>query len=194
MSEMKSSILAGIIIGLAGWCNLACLGGIIGAVIFSFGLITICYLGLDLYTGKAGSVPMDFFHWSDSMKTLGKILLGNIIGTAIVAFIAKEQLEVFANITVESRMSTSWWNSLACGIGCGALMEFAVWGYKEKKSIILILLCVPGFIMSGMFHSIADSFYILCSSFSELKLDIIPVWLLSVLGNFIGCNIRRVLS
>ena len=48
-----SSVLAGVCIGLGGYVNLV-MGGIIGAVMFSFGLLSVVHYGLALYTGKSG--------------------------------------------------------------------------------------------------------------------------------------------
>ena len=48
----KSSVLAGICIGIAGFGFLA-LGGVVGAVMFAFGLITVVCYKLKLYTGTA---------------------------------------------------------------------------------------------------------------------------------------------
>jgi formate/nitrite transporter FocA (FNT family) len=45
---------AGIIIGLGAAANLL-IGGLPGAVIFSFGLLMICALQYDLFTGKIGA-------------------------------------------------------------------------------------------------------------------------------------------
>ena len=49
----RQSIFAGILIGLGAAGYLA-LGGIPGAIVFSFGLISVVLSGSSLYTGKAG--------------------------------------------------------------------------------------------------------------------------------------------
>ena len=54
----KSSILAGIFIAVAGYIYLT-VSGIVGACMFAFGLLGVCYIGLHLYTGKAGSVSLN---------------------------------------------------------------------------------------------------------------------------------------
>ena len=53
----RSSILSGIAVGIAGWGYLACTN-IIGAVLFSFGLLTVVHYKLKLYTGTAGFVAL----------------------------------------------------------------------------------------------------------------------------------------
>ena len=49
----RESLFAGILIGLGAVGYLA-LGGLPGAVIFSFGLMSVIYFGVPLYTGQAG--------------------------------------------------------------------------------------------------------------------------------------------
>ena len=56
ISELiKSSFLAGVCIGIAGFGYLA-EKSIIGAVLFSFGLLTVVHYALKLYTGTAGFI------------------------------------------------------------------------------------------------------------------------------------------
>lgn len=189
---MKKSIYAGMMIGLAGWLNLSAGGGILGSILFSIGLYLVCLQGLNLYTGKAGSINLDFVHWKDSMKFLFcTILIGNIIGTAIIAGLAK-CTGIDASGIIEVRDNSTWWLGLVRGIGCGMLMEFAVWGWREFKNPILIFLCVPAFILSGMYHCIADSFYYILTW--DWSWNIVLVYLMTIIGNFIGCNVRRIMS
>ena len=78
VTVIKSSILAGICIGIAGFGFLA-LGGIAGAVLFAFGLITVVCYKLKLYTGTAGFIV------KGEVGTLLLILIGNIVGCLLVA-------------------------------------------------------------------------------------------------------------
>ena len=48
-----TAVLAGICIAIGGTVNLR-VGGVAGAVLFAFGLTTVVYYGLKLYTGTAG--------------------------------------------------------------------------------------------------------------------------------------------
>ena len=50
---LRSSFLAGVCIGIAGFGYLA-EKSIVGAVLFAFGLLTVVHYGLKLYTGTAG--------------------------------------------------------------------------------------------------------------------------------------------
>ena len=79
----RSAILAGIAIGIGGFGYLA-LGGIAGAVFFSFGLITVVRYKMKLYTGVVGFVQS----WSELPDTF-LVLLGNIVGCLLVGLIAR---------------------------------------------------------------------------------------------------------
>ena len=79
---IKSSILAGICIGIAGFGFLA-LGGVVGAVMFAFGLITVVCYKLKLYTGTAGFIE------KGQVGDLLLILVGNILGCLLVALLAR---------------------------------------------------------------------------------------------------------
>ena len=54
------SILAGIYIGLGGAIFIK-LGGVIGACMFAFGLLTVVHFKLPLYTGTAGFIKLNRF-------------------------------------------------------------------------------------------------------------------------------------
>ena len=79
----RSAILAGIAIGIAGFGYLA-LGGIAGAVFFSFGLITVIRYKMKLYTGVVGFVQS----WGEIPDTF-LVLLGNIVGCLLVGLLAR---------------------------------------------------------------------------------------------------------
>lgn len=75
------SILAGFLICLGGIINLSVGGGILGATLFSIGLLTILYFKLNLFTGKAGLL----FDNKITDIDLIKIWIGNFIGCAFCA-------------------------------------------------------------------------------------------------------------
>ena len=55
LNIIETGILAGIAISVGGTVFLK-VGGIIGAVLFAFGLTTVVYYKLKLYTGTAGFI------------------------------------------------------------------------------------------------------------------------------------------
>ena len=92
----RTAILAGVAVGIAGWGYLAYMhiyNGIIGAVLFSFGLLTVVGYKLPLYTGTAGFVALrDEEGRSCWMSAIGQvlfILLGNITGCLLVSLLSR---------------------------------------------------------------------------------------------------------
>ena len=77
------SILAGFMIGMGGIIYLT-LGGVVGALFFSLGLMTIITFKFELFTGKAGLLATnEIGFWK-----LCKIWLGNLLGTGLCGFLA----------------------------------------------------------------------------------------------------------
>ena len=75
------AILAGICISIGCVVNLR-VGGVAGAVLFAFGLTTVVYYGLKLYTGTAG-----FIRRQGDWGMLAVVLLGNIVGCLLSAWL-----------------------------------------------------------------------------------------------------------
>lgn len=187
----KSAILAGICIGIAGFGYLA-VGGLFGAAVFSFGLLAVVNYQLKLFTGTAG-----FFKRGEFCQLL-LILAGNIVGCLLVSLLADLSplhIDTAAQKLLEGRLNTGWWQCGALAIGCGFIMTTVV-TFARKGSWIPLLFGVPMFIICGFPHSIADAFYYLaapCSFLGEHAFEVIRLYLCIVIGNFIGCNIYRVL-
>ena len=180
------SVLAGIFIGLGGLGFLAVGGGIIGACIFTFGLLCVVYSGALLYTGRAGYIGKEL-GWKD----LGIILLGNVIGAWWISFLARGGgvgID-YATALISGRLEIPFFRVFIRGLGCGLIIDIVVWLWREKQTIIPILFGVPLFILTSQLHSIAEPFYILTAGI--LSWRILLYWVLVVLGNFVGCNIRR---
>ena len=79
---IRSAVMAGIAIGIAGFGYLA-IGGLAGAVLFSFGLLTVVGYKLKLYTGTAGFIN------KGEILDLIVILLANIVGCLLVALLTR---------------------------------------------------------------------------------------------------------
>lgn len=182
------SILAGICISLGGVAFLK-VGGIVGAVLFSFGLITVVCYKMKLYTGVSG-----FVETKRDWIELPVIILGNIVGCALVALAintALPDLAATAQTIVDGRMEKGFWNVVILAIFCGFIMTTVV-NFARQKMWLPLLFGIPLFIMCGFVHSIADAFYYsLALGFEGWTGQAILVYLASILGNFIGCNLYR---
>ena len=188
---IRSAIMAGICIGIAGFGYLA-VGGIVGAVTFAFGLLAVVHYRLKLYTGTAG------FFAKGELLQLCTILLMNIVGCLLVALMARMSpmpLQEAAQHILEARLNAGIVQSGVLAIGCGFIMTTAVkWGREGK--FLPLLFGVPLFIICGFPHCVADAFYYLCVPVEYLTANAGQVLLLYasiVLGNFIGCNLYRLL-
>ena len=188
---IHSAIMAGICIGIAGFGYLA-VGGIVGAVTFAFGLLAVVHYRLKLYTGTAG------FFAKGELLQLCTILAMNIVGCLLVALLARMSpmpLQQTAQHILEARLNAGIVQSGVLAIGCGFIMTTAVkWGREGK--FLPLLFGVPLFIICGFPHCVADAFYYLCVPVEYLTANAGQVLLLYaaiVLGNFIGCNLYRLL-
>ena len=194
---LRSSILAGIAIGTAGFGFLASgiqsetYGSLAGAVIFSFGLLTVLGYKLKLYTGTAGFIN------KGEVGQLFMTLFGNIVGcfcASLLARVTPLEIQAAAQNILELRLRTGALRCGLLGIGCGFIMSSAVQFAREKQYLPL-LLGVPLFIVCGFTHCIADAFYYLCVPAVFWKthaIQIIPVYASIVLGNLVGCNLYRI--
>ena len=179
MDTIKKSILAGSLIGLGVLINSQSEYPALGALLFSFGLLTIIQMQFYLYTGKIGYFSKKqkwkfllfvlivlIFNCIGIAATVGLYALGNqnyvsIISAAAASKFAKSTLTLFIN---------------ACF--CGALIHFAV---KNKKTILTVF-AIMIFILIGAEHCIADFPYLLFN----LSLLNIFKFICIVFGNSIG--------
>ena len=185
---ITKSILAGLLISLAGIVYLNCSDKIVGSLLFSLGLISVILLEANLFTGKIGYVNS-----KRSILDSLLILVFNLVAAAIVGLIYRCGSDAAALI-VESKLSIfseTWWLTGLKSIGCGAAIFLSVEGYKKSKSLIPVILGVMVFILAGWNHCIADCFYMAAGSSSVLA---IPYLLVVIVGNSIGSLLIRFLQ
>ena len=189
INNWMSALLAGVCIAIGCIVNLQ-VGGIVGPILFTFGLITVVHYKYKLYTGTAGFIN----NWNDFFN-LGYILLWNVIGCLLTALLMYEAIpELYDKVVpiINQRESQSILSSLFRAIFCGFLMTTAVKFARENRWLPL-LWAVPVFILAGFYPSIADSFYYLMYLISTGFTYISPInYLVVILGNFIGCNLWRI--
>ena len=179
------SVLAGIMIGLAGVVNLSVDNKFVGALLFSFGLITILAQSLNLYTGKVGTINL-----SCEWFMLPVIIFGNFIGTNIIAWGMSltrfgETLNQSAYVIVQNKLADNWFSILLLSIGCGIMMYLAVKGWTENTNTwLIVILPVMIFILSGFEHSIANMFYFAMANEYSIKAFLYVG--LMLIGNAIG--------
>ena len=175
---IRKSVAASLLIGLGDYILLK-IGNPLGPFLFAFGLLGVCVLGANLFTGKCG------FFLEDKIKLahLMLILVGNLIAGYLFGLIFS-----FCDaglIEVAGAKVASWdcsWSFFLRSIFCGAIMYLAVAIYR-KGSKLGILMGVPLFILCGFQHCIANIITLgVARTFS---------WtiILCVVGNFAGALI-----
>lgn len=172
---IRKSAGAAVLIGLGNFALLK-LGNPLGPIIFAFGLLGVCYLGQNLFTGKCG------FLFQDKIPVLEllTILVVNLIAGYLVgmAFAAADP----SIVSAASDKVASWDFSVAYFIKsvlCGVVMYLAVAIYK-KGSPLGIIFGIPLFIFCGFQHCIANVITMGVATGFSWSLA------LAVVGNFAG--------
>ena len=165
-------ILAGFAIGLGSFAFVMCKAAgstIVGSFAFSIGLLLVCFLGLNLYTGKVGFAidgP------KENVINLAPIYVGNIVGAVIAGylfFFATKNIPGTVdsiNAVVAAREigeADPWYRCLILSSLCGVFVFLAVYGYKKFQNpgmkAFAIIMCVFIFVVTGMEHTIANMVY-----------------------------------
>ena len=185
LRDTLSGVSAGVCIALGGSVFLACENRVVGAVLFSVALLCICMKGYALFTGKVGFLPEE--HTKSAVELLLLGLLGNLIGTLLCGLLLRYALPASgetARTICEAKLTQAAPVTLVRGFFCGVLMYLAVSIWKERKTPLGILFCIPVFILSGFEHSIADMFYFAASGIVSLRACGF-LWLV-IIGNALG--------
>lgn len=185
IKKITSGICAGIMVSIGGAVFLSCENRYVGAVLFAVALMAICYQGYSLFTGKVGLIPEKHDKEAFSILFLG--LLGNAIGTILCGFVlryAVPNMGVTAETLCTGKLTQAFLQTLIRSIFCGILMYTAVGIFRDGKSPLGIIFCIPVFILSGFEHSIADIFYFACSGIVSWEACGF-LWTV-ILGNSIG--------
>lgn len=198
----RSAVLSGIAVAIAGWGYLA-FPNIIGAVLFSFGLLTVVNYKLKLYTGTAGFVPLRYedgrSRWLRAIGELLFILFANIVGCLLISLLSRMSplgLGESAQKILEARLAIGPLRAGLLAIGCGFIMTTVVTFAREGKPLAL-LFGVPLFINCGFPHCLADAFYYMTVPLSYTGTHLAQIAMLYpclVIGNFIGCNLYRFIA
>ena len=186
---VSKSLFAGVSIGVGGYLFLSCSNTILGTVLFSVGLLSCVITGSPLFTGKSG-----FISDTQDFRRLILVLLLNVFAVysfGLIAKILNPSIVNAANDILISRLNTDYLSYIIKSIITGFLMTLAIESEsKPNANHLVLILCIVGFISSGCFHCIADSFYYGASTMlyenpSSLILRLFVV----IIFNFVGCNL-----
>lgn len=193
LRKFLDGVSAGLMITIGCAVYLACENKYVGAVLFAVALLTICFKGLSLFTGKVGYIPEN--HTKDAVSTLLLGLLGNAVATIGFGFLigfAMPSLKEAAIGLYNAKLTQELWQTLVRALFCGVLMYVAVSIYRENKSIAGIVFAVPVFILSGFEHSIADMCYFAISM--QVSFEAFLFIVVVILGNALGGMLLPILQ
>ena len=186
---LKSAVIAGICIGIAGIGFLAT-HDIVGSVLFAFALLTVVAYKLKLYTGTAGFIQ------KGELPLLILVFVGNVCGCLLMSLLARLSpmpLQESAQSILEGRLAMGPLHGGLLSIACGFIMTTAV-TFARKGNNLPLLFGVPLFITCGYPHCMADAFFYLCVPLDFWMANlgsILSFYVCIVLGNFVGCNFYR---
>ncbi|MBQ6130322.1 formate/nitrite transporter family protein [Candidatus Saccharibacteria bacterium] len=172
---IRKSAGAAVLIGLGDYALLK-LGNPIGPVIFALGLLGVCYMKQNLFTGKCGFLFEDKIKVSDLLIILSvNLLVGYGLGL-IFSLMDGGIVESAIEKVGSWKMSGAFFlNSVMCGV----VMYVAVKMYREGTPLG-ILFGIPLFIFCGFQHCIANVITMGVARGFSLTI------LVCAVGNFLG--------
>ena len=165
MGILISGFLAGVSISLGGTVYLLCDSKIVGAVLFSVGLFTICAFGFHLFTGKVCYV---FDSDRSYALSLPLIWMGNLLGALVSGVLLLETRLAPALIEKAAavcavKLSQGYLSAFLLAVFCNLLIYIAVEGYRsiphEAGKYLAIFFGVTVFVLCGFEHCVANMFY-----------------------------------
>lgn len=179
---IRKSAAAAIMIALGDFVLLK-IGAPLGAFLFAFGLLGVCMLKANLFTGKAGAMKKSGLSPKDMIVILmTNLIVGYLVGVAM-SYCDDSIKQAAIDKVAAWDISLSF---LIRAFFCGVIMYISVQGYK--KTPLSVLIGVPVFILCGFQHCIANI----------VTLGIANTWhwsiLLAIAGNWLGsCSIAWLL-
>lgn len=176
MKELiNKSVGASVLISLGDYALLK-LGNPIGPVIFAFGLLGVCYLGQNLFTGKCGFLFEDKIPLKNLILILTINLLAGYLMGICFSFCDSEVVSSAVNKVSSWDISVTFFLK---SIFCGIIMYLAVLMYRRGTPLGIIY-GIPLFIFCGFQHCIANIITLGVARTFHWSI------ILCILGNFLG--------
>lgn len=149
---------------------------LLGGLVFTLGLILVVVGGAELFTGN-NLIIMAFMSGKVGISALLRnwviVYLGNFVGsiiTALIMFVSQQftfgggSVGLTALNIANSKSGLGFWQAIALGIMCNALVCMAVWLCFSARSttdkILAIIPPISAFVAAGFEHSIANMYFI----------------------------------
>ena len=172
---INKSIAAALLISLGDYVLLK-LGNPLGPFLFALGLLGVCYMGLNLFTGKCGFIFQDKIKFKDILL----ILIFNLLAGYLFGFLFRVADTSLIDVAVNK--VNSWnisWAFFVKSLLCGMIMYIAVYMYR-KGTPLGIIFGIPLFILCGFQHCIANIITL------GVAMTFSPTIFICILGNLIG--------
>ena len=165
------------------------LAKLIGAMIFSTGLMMVALTGAELFTGNV----MMIFSVIEQKTSLAKLMrnwtivyLGNFIGSVLLAFFiylsgcshnSHDALGVLGLTTAYTKATLPFVEAFVRGLLCNWLVCLAIWMASSSRRVIgkifAIFFPITTFVASGYEHSIANMYFLTNGLFLKHTPDIV---------------------
>lgn len=185
------AIMAGIYIALGGFASSVAAHGIankglaklVTGAVFPVGLMFVVINGADLFTGNCLIVVSTLENktkWSQFIKNLIIVLIGNFVGAVIIAFLvansgsltmSENAFGAYVIKTAVSKCNLTFIQALCLGIICNIYVCAGIWMIYAAKDISGKILAgffsIFAFAISGAEHIVANMYYIPLALFSK---------------------------
>lgn len=189
LNKLYKSILAGIAIAIGAVIYLLCPNKIVGAFLFSVGILMVMEFKLLLYTGY---VPTQRQTQSikDYILNSCLVFIGNLIGGALTASLLsltrqKDSLYTSTLALCEFKLEDSLLSIFILAIFCGIIIAGIVKATNLKHQMLYVGMMIATFILCGYEHVVANAYYF-SASLKIFTLEGALFMLVCLLGNFAG--------
>lgn len=189
LGTFLNAVLAGIAIAIGGVVFLSCESKLAGASLFAVGLLAVCTLGLNLYTGK---ICYALDNRPAYLLECLVVWLGNLVGTVGTGLLIRctrltSVVEKGAALC-DVKLGDNLLSIFILAAFCNMLIYLAVENYKknphEVGKYMAIYFGVVVFIMAGFEHCVANMFYFAVGGAWTLKAFLYLV--VMTIGNAVG--------
>ena len=187
--DIVQMLLGGIYIGIGGMLYIVIRKYVhsheLGSLTFSIGLILVCMLRAQLYTGAIGKVIRERPIKVVSIVKLIPMLVLNVGGASVVGFFMRGISGNFFDEQYKYINEEYYWSGLK-SIFCGSCVWHAVEHFSLKRPItwLKIPFYITMFVYAGFEHCIANSFY--WSFYNEWSYKAVVNIAACIVGNSIG--------
>lgn len=183
------SLMAGIAIAMGATIYVLCSNKIVGAFMFSIGILLVMEFKMLLFTGYVPT-QRENQKLSDYLINSTLIFFGNLFGASLVAGLLsltrlKDTIYKSTLAICEVKLADAWYSTFILSMFCGFIIAGIVKASNLKKSVIYVAMMIATFILCGFDHVVANAFYFAASA-KLFTWGGLLFMLICMLGNFAG--------